>query len=312
MAVLAACSSGTDDTSTATTTRIEAERAAARAWSDQAAKAYEPLQVTAMELPTRVREWMSGERSTEELRADLGVAEGEVAQVRDRVDGLPAFAREARVKRLYRWSSLLYVEYVAVLRAAVAQPAGPLRDQLELSSRRVRILGDRVFDRGQGRLDRLLREPPNPDVVIQLPPEVPDWEADGQAAGPPLDDPPPPPATTPALRAEDRPTQPRSAWVEGVAEAGVPSPAEVDLAVTAGDVTAARQLADRLEAVARALDAVADPVGGHGRNDAAQARLALLVSAEGARLASASLPDIARRLVEIGDAIWSDVSGLTG
>lgn len=310
MAVLAACSSGTDDASTATTTRAGAERADARAWSDRAAKAYEPLQLTAMELPTRVRSWLNGERSTEELQADLTVAEGEVTQVRDRVDQLPAFEHDDRVKPLYRWSSLLYIEYVAVLRAAAAQPAGPLRDQLELAARRVRILGDRIFDRGQTRVDRLLREPPNPDVVIQLPPEVPDWEADGQAAGPPLDDPPPPPATTPALRAERRPTQPRSAWVAAVGDAGIPSATEVDLAITSGDPSRGRQVADRLEAVTRALDAAADPVGVHGRDDAAQARLALLVYAEAARLGPAALPDIARGLVEIADGVWSDVPGL--
>ena len=310
LAVLAACSSGTDDAPTATTSRADAERRDARAWSDRAAAAYQPLQLTARDLPVRVRAWLEGERSTEELQADLAVAEGEVADVRTRVAALPAFERDEQVAPLYRWSSLLYVEYVAVLRAATAHPPGPMREQVELIARRVRILGDRVFDRGQARLDRLLHEPPNPDVVIQLPPEVPDWVADGQAAGPPLDDPPPPADATPALRQDERPTQARAAWVAAVRSADIPSATEVDLAISAADPVRQREVAGRLEAVTRSLDRVADPAGAHGREEAAQARLALLVYAEAARVASAGLPDIGRRLVEIADGVWDAVPGL--
>jgi hypothetical protein len=299
LALCAACSSG-NDTTTPTTSRVEREQRAATEWSKLAQTAYKPLQVTGLQLPERVRAWQAGERSDDELRGDLGLAEQEVVTVRDAVVDLPPFELDPMVAPLYQFSTRIYVEYVRALQGALAQPAGPLRDQLVLLARRLRVLGDRVFDRGQARLAPFLHEPANPDVVIQLPPEVPDWTADGLAAGPPLDDPPGPPASTPALREKTRPTQARAAWVTAVQAAGVPPQAELDAAITAADQGALRALANRCSAIARDLGAVADPTGRHGREDAAQARLGILVTGEAARAAQAGLPEVGRSLAAIG------------
>lgn len=306
-----ACTSDGTDTSTGTTSRVAEERRVAEAWSDKARVAYEPLELTALELPTRVRAWAAGERSDEQLRADLDVSLGEVKTVREKVLALPPFRRDQRVGSLYWYSSLLYVDYVHALRAALAQPPGPVREQLGLVARRLRVLGDRVFDRGQERLARFLHETPDPNVEVRLPPEVPDWEADGIAAGPPLADPPPPAATTPALREETRPTQPRPAWAARVAAAGVPGPTELPAALDAGDEARLRDLARRFDALARDLAAVADPAGATGREEAVQVRLALLAYAEAARVVRLGLPGSARRLTLIGDALWV-VPGLPG
>jgi hypothetical protein len=308
--LLAACSSGTDHASpTSAPSRVQAERRDARAWSTEAGAAYASLRLTANELPTRVRSWQAGQRTDEEVRGDLEVSLREVVSVRDAVAALPTFVRDRDVRQLYRWSSLLYVEYVRALQGALAQPAGPPRDQLVLLARRVRVLGDRVFDRGQARLAPFLHETPNPNIVINLPPEVPDWVADGLAAGPPLDDPPPPAAAQPALREDTRPTQPRAAWIAAVSAAAVPSSAELTAAVTSGEQAALRTLARRCADVARALGPVPDPAGIHGRDDAAQVRLAVLVAGEAARAAEAGLPDVARRLLVIADGVWA-VPGL--
>jgi hypothetical protein len=308
MALCAACSSGTDAT-TPTTSRVLTERRAATEWSDRAQAAYKPLQLTALQLPERVRTWQAGERSDDDLRTDLDTAFGEVVTVRDAVAELPTFELDPNVAPLYQWSTRIYVEYVRVLQGALARPAGPLRDQLVLVARRLRVLGDRVFDRGQARLEPYLHEPPNPDVVIQLPPEVPDWTADGMAAGPPLDDPPDPPAATPALREETRPTQPRAAWADAVTAAAVPTQAELDAAMAAGDQGALRALANRCSTIARDLGAVADPSGRHGREDGAQVRLGVLVTGEAARAAQAELPEVARSLAAIGAQVLA-VPGL--
>ncbi|MDQ1375127.1 MAG: hypothetical protein QOJ09_2465 [Actinomycetota bacterium] len=306
----AACSSGTDHASPTTVlSRVAAERRDAAAWSAKARTAYRPLRLTATELPSRVRSWQTGERPDEELRNDLATSLREVSAVRDAVEALPPFARDAAVRPLYRWSSQLYVEHVHGLQAALAQPAGPMRDQLVLLARRVRVLADRVFDRGQSRLAPFLHEAPDPNVEIHLPPEVPDWVVDGLAAGPPLDDPPPPAATEPALREDTRPTQPRRAWVVAVAAAGAPSSGELSGAITSGDQAALRALARRFADVARALAPVPDPADRHGRDDAAQVRLSLLVSGEAARAAQAGLGDVARRLLVIADRVWA-VPGL--
>jgi hypothetical protein len=308
MVLLAACSSGNDATTT-TVPRVVSERRAAMAWSDRAQVAYKPLQLTGLQLPERVRAWQAAERSDDELRADLATATSEVLAVREAVADLPAFELDDRVAPLYEWSSRLYVEYVRVLQGASAQPPGALRDQLVLSARRLRVLGDRVFDRGQARLTPFLHEAPNPDVVIQLPPEVPDWTADAMAAGPPLDDPPPPPASTPALREESRPTQPRAGWAAAVQATGVPTEAEVGALIATGDVAGLRTAANRCAGIARDLAAVADPVGRHGREDGAQVRLAVLVTGEAARAAQAGLPDVGRSLAAIGAEVLA-VPGL--
>jgi hypothetical protein len=297
--VLAACSKGGDHGAARTTTTAGSDRATATRWSADAAKAYAPLELTSRELPTRARAWIAGQRADADFASDLQVAQAEVTKVRDLVAALPPFEPDPDVNALYRASSLLYVEYIGLDQAALATPAGPLRGQLELAARRVRVLGDRVFDRGQSRLNARLDEPPEPNVIINLPPEVPDWVADGLAAGPPLDEPPPPPASTPSLREEHRPTQPVAAWARAVASAGAPSLADLTAAIDAADPSQLRDLAHRYEAVARALHDVADPVGRFGRDDAAQARLALLVAAEAARAAQAAQADIATRLAAV-------------
>jgi hypothetical protein len=306
--MLAACSSG-HDTTTATTSRVSGERLDARAWSDKAAAAYKPLQLTGLQLPERVRAWQAGERSDDDVRADLATAAREVATVRDNVGRLPAFGRDARVAPLYRWSSLIYVEYVGASQAALDQPPGALRDQLVLLGRRLRVLGDRVFDRGQARLAVFLHQAADPNVEIRLPPEVPDWTADGLAAGPPLDEVPEQPDTNPALREEQRPTQARADWARALQSAGVPSDAELTSAIAAADQSRLRGLANRLAVIARDLAPVADPADPHGREDAAQARLALLIYGEAARAGQAALGDMAKRLVDVGDRVWA-VPGL--
>jgi hypothetical protein len=304
VAGLAACSGGDGAQPPATTTLEQGERRVARAWSDDARTAYEPLDVAALQLPTRTRAWLAGERTAEEFTADLAIAIGEVELVADRVAALRAFPPDARVAPLYRWSAQLYVEYVHLLQAALAAPDPALRGQLELAARRVRVLADRIFDRGQARVEPFLHEKPNPDVVINLPPEVPDWVVEGLAAGPPLDDPPPPRSDTPALREEHRPTQPRAAWAAAVGAAGAPATDELAAAIEAGDSVRLRDLGRRFDTVARALAAVADPEGRHGREDAAQLRLALLVDAEAARAAQAGQPDVARQLADIAGAVY--------
>jgi hypothetical protein len=306
--VLGSCSGG-DDAAPPSTSKADAERRDAKAWSEQAGTAYAALDIAALELPKRSRAWLAGERTSEEFTADLAISLAEVETVRDAVAALPPFGRDARVAPLYRYSSLLYVEYVHLLQAALATTDVPLRDQLELAARRVRILGDRIFDRGQTRLEPFLHEEPNPDVIIQLPPEVPDWVADGMAAGPPLDDPPPPRAETPALREENRPTQARPAWAAAVARAAAQASLDLTTAIESADPIRLRDVARRFDAVVRALAPVPDPAGAHGREDAAQVRLALLVYAEAARAAQAGEPDVARRLVAVADGAI-DVPGL--
>ena len=179
-----------------------------------------------------------------------------------------------------------------VYEAALQTPPGDLRGQLDLLARRVRELGDRVFDRG--RLDLGVAPKRTPDVVVNEPEEVPIWTAEGLAAGPPLDDPPPARADTPPLRAETRPEQSRARWERDVRAATAPSTTSLRAAIQLEDADALRDLARRFVAAAEYLRDKPDPRG--GREESARLRLSWLVAADAARSAQAGLEPVAERL----------------
>jgi hypothetical protein len=206
---------------------------------------------------------------------------------------------------LYEHAVALYVETVGVYAVAVALPAGDERTQLDLLARRLRELGDRIFDSGRRELG--LADEATPDIEINVPEEVPDWAAEGLASGPPFDDPQPPPSESPSLRAETRPEQPRSKWQTDVRAARIPSPAQLNVALAAAEPSALRDLARRYVAAAEFLRQRPDPNG--GREESARFRLALLVAADAARArqASRALSETANRLAAIAAAMMSDL-----
>lgn len=294
------------------TTVATAERRRAAAWTDQAAEAYAPLTSNdrALRLPTLVREWLDGTRSVEQTTADLADARAATVEVRDRVAALGPFPFDEHVAPLYVASASLYVEHVRVYQGALKVAPGDGRTQLDLLARRVRLLADRVFDRGQALVKPYLDERPPPNVEIRLPEEVPNWTAEGLAAGPPLAPAPPPPAGPPPLRDERRPTQPRPAWEAAVRSSGAPSAEEVVAAITAGDAPRLASIATALGGAAERLRGIADPDG--GREESARVRLSLLLHAEAARGAQAAivigvpdLNDVAREVAKAGDRLWS-------
>jgi hypothetical protein len=255
-------------------------------WAEAAGLAFAPLTDTALELPDHTRRWQAGELAPEEYRRTLQVALQSAEDTRRNVELLP----EHDGRLLYLASAELYVAYEQTLVEAVDMDAGPLRDQVVLLAHRVRELADRVFDRGHHLVDPDFGAD-RPDVAIQLPAEVPDWEAEGMAPGPPLDAEPGPPADTPPLREETRPTQPEDDWLAAVDAAGAPDALDLD-----GDVSAQ---ARAYVAAAEALRDEPDPEGDDGRERSAILRLGWLIKAEAARAAQAGLSDIASMLDEI-------------
>jgi hypothetical protein len=181
-------------------------------------------------------------------------------------------------------------------------------------ARRVNLLADRVFDRGRMAADpSVFDQPPPGDGEIRFPDDVPDWAAEGLAAGPPLaDDPPAPPAGDRPVR-RSRPEQTEAAWRQALAQAGIPSSAEVQPAITARHVPALARLAAAFEAGVRRLHQAADPR--NGRERAATLALGALVQGEAARAALADvaaagalpgpLDASARRLAGVGAALRS-------
>jgi hypothetical protein len=255
-------------------------------FGDQAPSAFEPLSRTAMTVPDLTRRWLAGEVAEDEYRDKLAVALAAAEDTRRRVERLPSH----EAKTLYLASAQLYVAYEEALVEAVDMEPGALRDQVVLLAHRVRELADRVFDRGHHLVDPDFGAD-QPDVDINLPAEVPDWEAEGMAAGPPLDGEPGPRASIPPLREETRPTQPEVDWLAAVDAAGAPDALDLD-----GDLAAqARAYVD----AADQLRDEPDPDVPDGRERSAILRLGWLIKADAARAAQAGLAEIAEALDQI-------------
>jgi hypothetical protein len=275
----------------------------AEAWESKAQAAFADLVGRVPSLVSGARMWLAGEKSTDDFRAEVDRSLTAFGRSRDRITNLKAPKDFAIAKDLYVRSAHLYVETARTYAVAVDVAAPDLRGQLDLLARRLRELGDRVFDRGRTALG--IAPPATPDVDVNVPEEVPIWTAEGLAAGPPLDVQPPPPATSPPLRQETRPQQSRRAWVKDVRAAGIPSTRQLRDAINVRDPARLAELARQFVAAAEKLRARPDPKG--GREESARLRLGLLIGADSARAAQASadLVDTARRLAAISAAMIS-------
>ena len=316
IALVASNDSGKSDvplsTSSTLSRRDKAVAESARAWQKQVIAAFTPMVNGAPELITGAREWLAGTRPSDQFQQELDYTIGQFVAARNDVEKIAPYAKAPSAIQLFKAGAQLYIEFARVYRAAVVAPPGDVRTQLDVLARRVRELGDRVYDRGSAAMAPFVHDDPLKDVDVRLPEEVPQWTAEGMAAGPPLDDPPPPAAASPPLRAASRPEQAASAWTAAVHAVEIPPPPTVAAAIDAGDGDTLRDLARKLVDAAERLRATPDPR--RQREKSAVTRLSLLIAADGARAAQASalvggdaagaLHDVARRLSLIGDSLW--------
>jgi hypothetical protein len=302
----------TSSTSTTLSAGAKAEAEPARAWQKQVIAAFTPMVDASPELIKGAREWVAGTRPTEQFQQELDGDISRFAAARNDLANIAPYAKAPLAIGLYRQGAQLYSEFARVYRAAVAAPAGDTRTQLDVLARRIRELGDRIYDRGTAAMAPFVHDDPLKDVDVRLPEEVPRWTEEGMAPGPPLDDPSPAASTSPPLRAKTRPEQAASAWVAVVRSTPVPSAADLAAAINAGDGGALRTLARSYVDAAERLRSTPDPRG--QREKSAITRLALLVAAESARAAQAStlvdgdaadaLRNVGRRLALVADRLW--------
>jgi hypothetical protein len=211
------------------------------------------------------------------------------------------------------------VEVARIYNVSIDPAAEPLRAQLNVAARRLRTLGDRIYDRGRVVLDPAFYAAPSADVELRPPTEVPDWAAEGMAAGPPLAGQPGPAAEVPPIREVTcsdevgppcRKEESEKKWEGRVKDADFPQPADLVKALDGGDAARLGELAAAYEAKVRTLRASPDPK--EERERAAVVALGLLTDGEAARLgqAAALLPAgdgrtrllaVARRAVAVGD-----------
>jgi hypothetical protein len=202
------------------------------------------------------------------------------------VGRLPASPAGITVNHLYADSVALDRAWVDLTVVALDAPPGPLTQQVTLAGARSRELGDRVFDRGRALLVPVLPTTTVAGVEVVLPPDVPDWVAEGLAPGPPLDDPPPAPAATPPVRVADRPEQSAASWSRAVAGSGAPVLADLDRALVSPDVRTLQALSRRWQHAVDRMRNQPDPKG--DRQGADRLYLQWLVAAEAARVGEAS------------------------
>ena len=318
IALVGAFNDGGSSSAPSTTTTVTASPEA-KAFQIRANDAFKPLGDAITVFLPKTQEFESGRLTPADFRGAVEAALPEFVKARDALAKLDEYEPDPAVNRYFFDAAELYVEMARVYAVAADPAADPLRAQLNLIARRLRTLGDRIYDRARVVLEPGFYAPASPDVEVRPPTEVPDWVAEGMAAGPPLAEPPGPAAATPPVREEtcgDGVTPPCrqevsvKKWVRRVKEAGFPQPPDVAGALDGADATRLGELADRYEALTRALRAGPDPEG--DRERAAVVGLGLLTDGEAARLgqAAATLPQgeararlmaVARRTLVVGD-----------
>jgi hypothetical protein len=257
-------------------------------------------------------EWNEGKMPPETFAGELNLFLPEAVKARQAVAGIPVLKEAPGVRDIYRDSIGLYIDFGRIYLVATDPAAEPVRAQLDLAARRLRALADRIFDQAHILVDPSSQSLGDESVDIRRAPEVPDWEAEGLAAGSPLAEAPAPPPEVPPEREAQRQEEPEKEWLARVRKADFPSGADLAAAIKAGNGKRLGDLAETYLAAVAALRVAPDPEGGRVR--AAVAALSYLVDAESARVAQAAtilpagpgrdrLSTVARRLALIGEQL---------
>ena len=310
---------GSSESASSTTTATASKEA--EAFKTKVDEAFKPLGDAIKVFLPKAQEFEGGKVSPTDFKPFVDTALPEFIKARDAVAALPSYKKKPVINTYFVDAADLYVETARIYGVAADPAAEALRGQLNIAAKRVRTLGDRIYDRGHVVLDPSFYAPTSQDVEIRPPTEVPDWVAEGMAAGPPLAVEPGPPTATPPVReatcgkgvkAPCRKEQSKKKWESGVKDAGFPQPTEVAQAVETADPVKLGELAATYETKTRELMAAPDPKG--DRERAAAVGLGLLTNGEAARLgqAAAMLPEgeprnrlkaVARRALVLGDDV---------
>ena len=309
-------SSESDSSTTSATASKDAE-----AFQKQVDEAFKPLGEAIKVFLPKAQEYDSGKLTPADFKPAIDTALPEFVKARDAVATLSKYKKKPAINGYFLDAADLYVETARIYNIAVDPAADALRPQLNLAARRVRTLGDRIYDRARVVIDPSFYAPTTQDVELRPPTEVPDWQAEAMAAGPPLAAEPGPAAATPPIREPTcsdevkppcRAEQSRKQWESRVKKAGFPQAPEVVKALDAADATKLGELAATYETKTRTLMAGPDPKG--DRERAAAVGLGLLTDGEAARLGqvAALLPAgdlrnrllaVARRALVVGDGL---------
>jgi hypothetical protein len=289
------------------------ERPTVAAWNAAAGVALAPLANRIPAMAQQEQQWQSGALTGGAYGADLGQTAIIVAAAQKSAATLPPYPSQPVVDRMYRVAIGLYAQATTADGVALQTGNGPLRAQIVLISDRLRELADRIFDQG-----RVLTAPglipPGlpPGTHIELPAEVPDWAAEGLAAGPPLAAVQAAPDKYPPLRQGARPTEPTSRWQATVSRLDPPATVVMSGAVQTLNQSSLAAMAATLQEDVTSLGASPDPAQPHGREASDRLRLSWLVDEEACRAGQAaaldptgqsSLETLSKQLLGLADTI---------
>jgi hypothetical protein len=309
---------GGSSSSSSSTTTVTASKAA-QDFQKKVDEAFKSLGEAIKVFLPKAQEFEAGKVTPADFKPLVDQALPEFVKSRDAVAALPKYKKKPVINQYFVDAADMYVETARIYGVAVDPAADALRAQLNIAAKRARTLGDRIYDRARVVIDPTFYAAASQDVEIRPPTEVPDWVAEGMAAGPPLAPEPGPAASTPPNREPTcgegvtppcRAEQSKKQWESRLKEAGFPPPPGVARALEAADATMLGDLAASYETKTRTLMAGPDPK--RDRERAAAAGLGLLTDGEAARLGQAAallppgdartrLQSVARRALAVGD-----------
>jgi len=308
----------TPTTSSSSTTTATATKAAT-AFQGKADEAFKPLGDAVKVFLPKANDFEAGKVAPADFKGAVDTALPEFVKARDAVAKLEKYKADPAVNTYFFDAADFYVEAARVYGAAADPAADSLRAQLNIAARRVRTLGDRIYDRGRAVLDPTFYGASSQEVELRPPPEVPDWTTEGMAPGPPLAAPPGPAPASPPIREATcgpgvpepcRKEQSAGKWESLVKHAGFPQPPDVAKALEDLNADVLGKLAGEFEDKTRTLRAAPDPK--KERERAVEVGLGLLSDGEAARLAQVAallpagdprtrLQAVARRTLVVGD-----------
>jgi len=300
------------------TTTVTASKAAT-AFQTKVDDAFKPLGDAIKVFLPKANDFEAGKVTPADFKGAVDVALPEFVKARDAVAKVERYKPHPAVNTYFFDAADFYVETARIYGVASDPAADSLRAQLNLAARRLRTLGDRIYDRGRAVLDPTLYGASSQDVELRPPTEVPDWVAEGMGAGPPLAPAPGPAATSPPVREATcaagvpepcRKEESTGKWESRVKQAGFPRAPDVARAVEELNADTLGKLAADFDDKTRTLLAAPDPK--KNRERAAVAGLGLLTDGEAARLAQVAallppgdartrLQTVARRALVVGD-----------
>lgn len=225
--------------------QVASEQVRRQRWHEDLLGAFRPMADELSALIRKGAEWRTGDYPAADLAAELEAALPKFVRSRDQVAALPELESAPGARALYLQAARLHLEFVRVYLAAVRPPLDALKSELHLLGSRLRVLADRVYDQAGAIARPVMPSAPTPAIEFRMVEEVPRWESEGLAPGPPL-------ATLPVRKIRDAVKPP------AVVQLGLFVDAEAARVAQAAELAVDESVKGSLRTVVRRLTLIGD------------------------------------------------------